>query len=126
MLDCGSGFVSVKRARIGTSAVAGDRQVATFPYHVWALAIAAERPFTSDDMVRVLGRLVTVYGTLTCIRMDNGTAMTAHALRDWHLFARTGAISKARLRQRVTGPRSLAACSIKLTIQRNSVHAQMS
>ncbi len=94
-----------KRAHIGTSTHPADRAVATFPNHVWvldfqfdqttdarvlkllnitdeftktALAIEVERSFTSDDMVRVLERLVTVHGTPTCIRMDNGTEMTAY------------------------------------------------
>ena len=108
-----------KRARLGRSTHPGDRAVATYLHHVWsldfqfdqttdarvlkllnitdeltktALAIEVERSFTSDDMVRVLERLVTIHGTPTCIRMDNGTEMTAHALRDWCRFARTGAV----------------------------------
>jgi putative transposase len=37
-------------------------------------------------MVRVLERLVSVHGTPSFIRMDNGTEMTANALRDWCRF----------------------------------------
>lgn len=57
-----------------------------------ALAIEVERSLTSDDMVRVLERLVTIYGTPTCIRMGSGTEMTAHVLRDWCRFARAGTV----------------------------------
>jgi len=52
------------------------------------LAIEVERSFTSGDMIRVLERLVTVHGTPTCVRMDNGTEMTTHTLCDWHRFTR--------------------------------------
>jgi len=108
-----------KRARLGTSTHPGDPAVVTYPHHVWALdfqsdqttdervlkllnitdeftktalAIEVERSLTSDDMVRVLERLVTIHGTPTCIRMGSGTEMTAHVLRDWCRFARAGAV----------------------------------
>ncbi len=108
-----------KQSRVGASTLPGDRQVAHFPNHVWALdfqfdqttdahilkllnitdeftktalAIEVERSITSDDMVRVLERLVTVHGTPTFIRMDNGTEMTANALRDWCRFTGTRAV----------------------------------
>ena len=102
-----------KRSRVGSSTVPGDRQVATFPNHVWALdfqfdqtrdarvlkllnitdeftktalAIEVERSISSDHMVRVLERLVSVHGAPEFIRMDNGTEMTANSLRDWCRF----------------------------------------
>jgi transposase InsO family protein len=107
-----------KRAHIGTLTYPADRAVATYPHRVrsWflvrpetdarvlklltitdefpeiALAIEVERSLTSDDMVRVLERLVSVHGTPSCIRMDNGAEMTDHALPDWCRFAGTGAV----------------------------------
>jgi putative transposase len=108
-----------KRSRVGESTLPGDRQVAAFTNHVWALdfqfdqtrdarilkllnitdeftkralAIEVERSIGSDDMVRVLERLVTVHGTPAFIRMDNGTEMTANALRDWCRFTGTRAV----------------------------------
>ncbi len=87
-----------KRSRVGASTVPGDRQRAAFPNYVWsldfqfdqrtdarvlkllnitdeftkrALAIEVERSISSDEMVRVLERLVSVHGTPMFIRMDN-------------------------------------------------------
>jgi hypothetical protein len=47
------------------------------------LASNEERSISSNDMVRVLERLMSVHGTPSFIRMDNGTEMTANPLRDW-------------------------------------------
>jgi putative transposase len=98
---------------VGASTIPGDRQRAAFPNHVWALdfqfdqtrdarvlkllnitdeftkralAIEVERSISSDGMVLVLERLVSVHGAPSFIRMDNGTEMTANALRDWCRF----------------------------------------
>ncbi len=108
-----------KRSRVGVSTLLGDRQVATHPNHVWALdfqfdqttdarvlkllnitdeftktalAIEVERSISSDDMVRVLERLVSIHGAPMFLRMDNGTEMTANALRDWCRFTGTAAV----------------------------------
>jgi putative transposase len=78
-----------KRSRVGASTIPGDRQVAAFPNHVWALdfqfdqtrdacvlkllnitdeftkralAIEVDRSIRSDHMVRLLERLVSVHG----------------------------------------------------------------
>ena len=108
-----------KRARIGTSTTPGDRLRAQRPNHVWALdfefdqttdcrtlkylnitdeftkkvlAIEVERSMTGDDLVRVLERLIAIYGSPTYIRMDNGTEMTCNSVADWCRFSPTGII----------------------------------
>jgi putative transposase len=87
-----------KRSRVGASTIPGDRGRAAFPNHVWALdfqfdqtrdarvlkllnitdeftktalAIEVERSISSDDIVRVLERLVSVQTTPAFIRMNN-------------------------------------------------------
>jgi len=52
-----------------------------------ALATKAFRSCTADAMIGVLDEVIAVTGrTPTHIRMDNGTEMTAHAMRDWCRF----------------------------------------
>jgi putative transposase len=107
-----------KRSRLGNSAVPAERLRAMSPDHVWALdfcfdqttdirtlkilsitdeftrealAISVERSIAADDTVTVLEQIVASTGRSPAyIRMDNGPEMTAHALRDWCRFSRTG------------------------------------
>ena len=107
-----------KRSRLGNSAVPAERLRAMYPDHVWALdfcfdqttdirtlkilsitdeftrealAISVERSIAADDTVTVLEQIVASSGRSPAyIRMDNGPEMTAHALRDWCRFSRTG------------------------------------
>ena len=56
-----------------------------------ALAISVERSIAADHTVTVLEQIVASTGRSPAyIRMDNGPEMTAHALRDWCRFSRTG------------------------------------
>ena len=107
-----------KRQRRGESTVPGDRLRAERPDHVWAfdfqwdvtedgralkllyvvdeftreaLAMEAERRMDSDHVVDVLDRIVREqHRRPAFLRCDNGPEMTAHALRDWCRFSRTG------------------------------------
>lgn len=56
-----------------------------------ALALVAERSITADATVAVLERLARERGTApSYLRCDNGTELTAHALRDWCRSSGTG------------------------------------
>jgi putative transposase len=56
-----------------------------------ALAIECRRRIDADQTVDVLDRLVGERGTTPgFVRCDNGPEMTAHALRDWCRFSKTG------------------------------------
>jgi putative transposase len=107
-----------KRQRLGESTVPADRLRAERPDHVWAidfqwdqtadghnlkllhvvdeftreaLAIECHRRIDADHTVSVLDRLVGERGTTPgFVRCDNGPEMTAHALRDWCRFSKTG------------------------------------
>ena len=46
-----------------------------------------DRSITADETVAVLERLAAQRGAPAHIRCDNGTELTAHALRDWCRFA---------------------------------------
>ena len=48
-----------------------------------------ERSIDADATVAVLERLVAERGGPGLLRMDNGTELTAHALRDWCRFSET-------------------------------------
>jgi putative transposase len=52
-----------------------------------ALASKAFRSCTADQLIDVLDEIITTTGRKPMhIRMDNGTEMTAHAMRDWCRF----------------------------------------
>ncbi len=53
-----------------------------------ALDTRAFRSCTSDQLVGVLDEIIATTGRRpTHVRMDNGTEMTAYAMRDWCRFA---------------------------------------
>jgi putative transposase len=107
-----------KRQRLGESTVPAARLRAQRPDHVWAidfqwdqtadghnlkllhvvdeftreaLAIECHRRIDADHTVSVLDRLVGERGTTPgFVRCDKGPEMTAHALRDWCRFSKTG------------------------------------
>ena len=107
-----------KRQRRGDSSVASGLLRASRPDEVWALdfqfdrtadgralkllnvvdeytrealALVAERSITADATVAVLERLARERGTApSYLRCDNGTELTAHALRDWCRSSGTG------------------------------------
>jgi len=107
-----------KRLRLGQSTVPADRLRAECPDHVWAidfqwdqtadghnlkllhvvdeftreaLAIECHRRIDADHTVDILDRLVAERGTAPgFVRCDNGTELTANALRDWCRFSRAG------------------------------------
>jgi putative transposase len=106
-----------KRRRLGDSTVPAKRLAAERPGHVWALdfqhdqtadgrvirllnvvdeytrealAMLVARSIDADRTVEVLERLVAERGAPELLRMDNGTELTAHALRDWCRFSKTG------------------------------------
>jgi putative transposase len=106
-----------KRQRLGESTVPADRLRAERPDHVWALdfqfdqtadgrvlkllnivdeftrealAIHVARSIDSDQTVNVLERLADQRGVPAHVRCDNGPELTAHALRDWCRFRRSG------------------------------------
>jgi putative transposase len=109
-----------KRSRVGTSVTDGTRLRATHPNHVWAidyqfdqttnfktlkllnitdeftkeaLAIKVHRSITSDATVDVLEEIVATRGSAPeYLRMDNGTELTANALRDWCRFSESGSV----------------------------------
>ena len=109
-----------KRSRVGSSVTDGTRLRATHPNHVWAidyqfdqttnfrtlkllnitdeftkeaLAITVARSITSDATVEVLEAIVATRGAAPeFLRMDNGTELTASALRDWCRFSESGTV----------------------------------
>jgi putative transposase len=109
-----------KRSRVGTSVTDGTRLRATHPNHVWALdfqfdqttnfrtlkllnvtdeftkealAIEVHRSITSDHTVDILEGIVATRGTAPeFLRMDNGTELTANALRDWCRFSSSASV----------------------------------
>lgn len=103
-----------KRRRLGDSTVPAKRLRAERPDHVWALdfqhdqtadgralrllnvvdeytrealAMHVDRSITADEVVAVLDRLAAERGAPQFVRCDNGTELTAHALRDWCRFS---------------------------------------
>lgn len=108
-----------KRRRVGVSTVPARRLRATHPNHVWAidfqfdqtsdlrtlkllnvtdeftkevLAIEVDRSIDADHTVWVLEQIMMRENrSPELLRMDNGTELTAHAIRDWCRFAGTGA-----------------------------------
>jgi putative transposase len=108
-----------KRRRVGVSTTPADRLHAEHPDHVWALdyqfdvtstgrtikilhvvdeytreSLADVVAFSidADATVATLDAIVATRGTTPAfVRMDNGPELTAHALRDWCRFSRTGA-----------------------------------
>ncbi len=106
-----------KRSRVGISTVPPIRLRADHPDHVWALdfcfdqttnlktvkilavtdeftkeamALEVDRSITADHTVAVLERIVDSTGRRPeHLRMDNGTELTANALRDWCRFSTT-------------------------------------
>jgi putative transposase len=105
-----------KRRRLGESTVPASRLAAKRPDHVWALdyqhdqtadgrvirllnvvdeytrealAMLVARSIDADTTVAVLERLVAERRAPEFLRMDNGTELTAHALRDWCRFSKT-------------------------------------
>ena len=106
-----------KRQRLGDSTVPAGRLRAERPGQVWAidfqfdqafngraikllnivdeftreaLAMQAAHNITADDTVRVLETLARERGAPAHVRCDNGPELTAHALRDWCRFTKTG------------------------------------
>jgi transposase InsO family protein len=107
-----------KRYRVGVSTYPASRLRADRPDQVWAidycfdqtvdlrtlkilcitdeftkeaLAIEIDRSIDADHTVRVLESIVARTGRRpTFLRMDNGSELTAHALRDWCRFSRAG------------------------------------
>jgi putative transposase len=106
-----------KRRRLGDSTVPAERLRAERPNQVWALdyqqdqsadgrvlrllnvvdeftrealQMLVERSIDADRTVDVLEGLVAERGAPEHLRMDNGPELTAHALRDWCQFAKTG------------------------------------
>lgn len=105
-----------KKRRLGPRC--DDRLVVTAPDQVWALdyqvdvstdgrqirfcnivdeftreafATRAARSFTSQDTVALLEDVIAATGRWPAnIRMDNGTELTAHAMRDWCALAQIG------------------------------------
>ena len=55
-----------------------------------ALEMLVERSIDADTTVEVLERLVAERGAPEYLRMDNGPELTAHALKDWCRFCKTG------------------------------------
>ncbi len=106
-----------KRSRVGVSRVPAVRLRANRPDHVWALdvvfdqttnlktlkilaitdeftkealALEVDRSITADHTVGVLEATVASTGRIPeHLRMDNGTELTANALRDWCRFSTT-------------------------------------
>lgn len=109
-----------KRRREGDSAADAAALRAEGPDHVWAidfqhdmttcgrpirlcnvidehtrqaLIMDVDRSQTADQVVRHLDKVVAVRGRApTFLRSDNGTELTAHALRDWCRFSGTGTV----------------------------------
>ena len=107
-----------KRRRLGDSTVPAERLRAERPNHVWAfdfqfdqtadgralklmnivdeftreaLVMLVERSIDADTVVATLERLCRA-GRPGAFEVDNGPEMTAHALRDWCEFSRTGTV----------------------------------
>jgi putative transposase len=105
-----------KRRRLGESTVPASRLRAERPNQVWAfdfqfdqvadgrvlkllnvvdeftresLVMLVERSIDADRTVSELERLVSERGAPEHLRMDNGTEMTADALKDWCRFSKT-------------------------------------
>jgi putative transposase len=105
-----------KRRRLGDSTVPAQRLRAERPNHVWALdfqfdqtadgraikllnvvdeftrealEMLIERSITADQTVAALDRIAAERGAPAHIRCDNGSELTAHALRDWCRFQAT-------------------------------------
>jgi len=109
-----------KRSWVGTTVINGARLRAARPNEVWAidyqfdqttnfktlkllnitdeftkeaLAIDVHRSITSDHTVNVLEAIVAQRRTAPeFLRMDNGTELTATALRDWCRFSESGSV----------------------------------
>ncbi len=109
-----------KRRRVGASTVPSEHLRAERPNHVWAidfqfdqtsdlrtlkflnitdeftkeaLAIEVDRSITAEHVLWVLDEIVHRDGRHPeLLRMDNGTELTAHALRDWCRFGGTGTV----------------------------------
>ena len=109
-----------KRRRLGDSTVPAKRLRAERPNHVWAFDFQFDQTadgralklmnivdeFTRESLVMLVARSIdadTVVATLErlcgergvapeLLRMDNGPEMTAHALRDWCEFSKTGTV----------------------------------
>jgi putative transposase len=109
-----------KRRRLGESTVPAERLAAERANHVWtldfqcdqtadgqmlrllnivdeftreALAMRVERSIDADRTVETLELIVAGRGIAPeHLRMDNGTELTAHALRDWCRFSKTGTV----------------------------------
>ncbi len=109
---------SRKRQRLGTSTIASSRLAPFRPDQVWALdfqfdqtadgrrlkllniideftrealATTVGRNIDADDVVAEIERIcIERRTTPNYIRMDNGPELTAHAVRDWCRFNRTG------------------------------------
>ncbi|MFZ0377827.1 MAG: IS3 family transposase [Solirubrobacteraceae bacterium] len=106
-----------KRRRLGDSTVPAERLRAERPNHVWALdfqhdqtadgrvirllnvvdeftrealEMRVERSIDADKTVATLERLMAERGAPVHLRMDNGSELTAHALKDWCRFSKTG------------------------------------
>jgi putative transposase len=106
-----------KRRRLGDSTVPAERLRAERPNHLWALdyqqdqtadgrvlrllnvvdefirealEMLVERSIDADRTVDVLEGLVAERGAPEHLRMDNGPELTAHVLRDWCQFSKTG------------------------------------
>ena len=106
--------------RVGVTAINGTRLRAACPNEVWAidyqfdqttnfktlkllnitdeftkeaLAIDVHRSITSDHTVAVLEAIVARRGVSPkYLRMDNGTELTANALRDWCRFSESASV----------------------------------
>jgi transposase InsO family protein len=142
-----------KRSRVGSSATDGTKLRATHPNHVWALdyqfdqttnfrtlkllnitdeftnealAINVSRSITSDDTVKVLEGIVAQRGTTPeFLRMDNGTQLTANALRDWCRFSSAGSVyiqPGAALGRTRSSNRSTASSATSCSTLRRSRH----
>jgi len=110
---------AMKRHRVGTSTVPTKRLRAERRNQVWALdfifdSTADGRPIkalamcdehtrenigrqlgrsiTAGDVVEVLDQAKAERGAPECIRMDNGSELTASAIRDWCRLSGTGTI----------------------------------
>jgi putative transposase len=57
-----------------------------------SLVMMVERSIDAETVVTTLERLCGERGAPELLRMDNGPEMTAHALRDWCLLAKTGTV----------------------------------
>jgi len=106
-----------KRRRLGDSTVPAERLRAERPNHVWAfdfqfdqtadgralkllnivdeftreaLVMLVARSIDGDMVVATLERLVAERCAPELLRCDNGPEMTAHALKDWCRFSKTG------------------------------------